>query len=247
MKTYLIKLCIVLLCVSGCNLNNEEKMYKPQCLYIDNFDYNNQVPFNNEIDLSYFNNSFIGGDSRVGSLVLYNKLTNADVKYIESLSLNMLNITKLNKDDENSPTMYQLFMNTDKENIYVMLGLNEIGWSTYEKWGVSYENFIKDLKNNHPNSNIYLILLYTPSNAYLVDKDTLINRVNKMNEVLIDIAKRNFVYYLNINESLVGEDGYIKEEYTFDGIHLTSSGTDVFIEYLRTHVGGSNYVKEICE
>ena len=89
--------------------------------------------------------------------------------------------------------------------------------------------------------------MYTPSNAYSVKKEIIQDKINNMNSLLIDIATRNYVYYLNPNEYLLGEDGYIKDEYSFDGIHFTSLGTDVFIEYLKEHVGGKMYVKEVCE
>ena len=58
----------------GCS--SKTNTYEKSCFYVDKFNYNNPVPYSDEVDETYFDNTLIAGDSRVGSLVLYNKLKN---------------------------------------------------------------------------------------------------------------------------------------------------------------------------
>ena len=118
MRTYFNKLIVLSLLLVGCS--SKTNTYEKSCFYVDKFNYNNPVPYSDEVDETYFDNTLIAGDSRVGSLVLYNKLKNADVKFIESLSLSMFKITKIEKDKEDSKTLYTYILDSDKENIYII-------------------------------------------------------------------------------------------------------------------------------
>ena len=126
----------VLLCstmLAGCHSSNStvKKESTYHCRNINYYDYTKPVPYTEEaIDASYYANTFFAGDSRMGSLYLYTPLRDygAEVWYCESMSLyriyDMLNPDMFAQFQEN--TLYSLLTTTQKKNIYIWLGINEI-------------------------------------------------------------------------------------------------------------------------
>lgn len=240
MKIFLISIFII--CCSGCLKKNTEE-YSLSCKNIDFYNYDNKVPDIFKENDEYFSDALFAGDSRIGSLVLYNKLSNADIYYIESLSLNMINITKIDGIDK---TLNDVIKNSDKKNIYFFIGINEIGMNSFEKWGEKLDTFVKDIKKISEDKHIYLIQSYTVLSAYKTPKEKIKEKVSIINDKIESAAKDNHVYFLNPDDYLLGDDGFIKKEYVFDGIHFNRTGVEVFVEYIKNHVAGEKYVKEIC-
>lgn len=240
MKVFLISLC--LFTAVGCT-SQKIKEYYQVCKTFDYYNYEEAVPLSEEVSDEYFKDSFIGGDSRVGSLILYHKLTDAKVVSIQSLSLNMIDITKV---EESDFTLLQMMKDTDKKSIYLFIGINELGMNSFDKWGSKLDEVVKSLKGANPDKDIYLIQSYTVLKAYKTATEKIQDKVNAVNTHIKEVAIKNHVYYLNPNDFLLGEDGFIKKEYVFDGIHFNQSGVDVFVSYLKSHVVGDKYVKEIC-
>jgi lysophospholipase L1-like esterase len=56
-----------------------------------------------------------------------------------------------------------------------------------------------------------------------VDKEKTNEKVATLNGLLRDYAKRNGVEYIDLN-SVLGKDGYLATEYTYDGVHLSAKG-----------------------
>ncbi len=239
MKVFLISL-LLFLCV-GCSSNSGKIEYSASCKRYDFYDYKNEVPETEMVDDSFFDDVFIGGDSRVGSFVLYNQLSNATLVYIDSLSLNMIDITT-HKDLND--TLHNLMMNTEKNNLYLFIGINEIGMGNFDKWAIKLDEFVKELKTTE--KNIYLIQSYTIHHAYGTPHEKVKDKVIMVNEKIKEVAENNFVYYLNPDPYLVGEDGYVFKDYVYDGIHFTKLGSEIFKDFLKSHVAGEKYVKEIC-
>ena len=41
--------------------------------------------------------------------------------------------------------------------------------------------------------------------------------------------------YINVAEAVIGEDGCLKTDLTWDGVHLNIKGCKIWLEYLKTH------------
>lgn len=244
MKTYLNKLILGLLClwfVIVPTSANENPKYA--CYKIDNYDYSLPVSQSEEVDDSYFDDALFIGDSRMGGFSLYSEIENREVYFIESLFINKLDITVL----EDGDTLFDKIEKTDKNNLYLMFGLNESGWKDFTLFTNSLEELILKIRGIHPSMNIYIFLLYTPQKTVAYDSEQIVDVVINDNIEIMKMAYRNNVFVLDMNPYLVGEDNLIRDEYTHDGVHLNKNGVKVMDEFVKTHVAKENtYVKEIC-
>ena len=61
-------------------------------------------------------------------------------------------------------------------------------------------------------------------------------KINKANAWIAELANENDCYYLNTASVLVDETGYLNPTYSNgDGIHISPKGFSVILEYIKTH------------
>lgn len=215
------------------------------CRQIDSYDYSSSLPETAEsADLD----AFFGGDTRVGSFELYGTLEERNTEVCFTESMNIFQIDEMAADGYDGKTLYDLLMETEKKNIYLLLGLNEIGYENYDSVAEQFRKLIDDLKNAHPEAGICFVLNYTPSAYYGLTTEQTIERTGALNEVIRSLAAENGCFFLDLSEILQNEEGLLKSEYTYNGIHLNPEGVIAAENYILTHaLNGGEYVKEVCE
>ena len=231
-------------------LAEEEETDTYSCRLIDFYDYYSPVPWGDYVDDSYYDTAFFGGDSRMGSLYLYGDIENGDIHYVTSLNLLYIDMMKVDdiEDEDSEVTLYQLLNETRKENVYLLFGINEIRNKDFTAFAEMYQEIITMLRNNNPNVNIYIILAYHPDYISNLPEPTLSEHLVNLNTTLMELAIRNYVFYLNLDNGMNDEEGTIIDDYVADGLHFTYQGTQAFKDYIATHVVRREvYVKEICE
>ncbi len=255
-KMILISLAACMLCGCGTNTKSttatetataEEK--KTACRTVDYYDYASPVPASDPIEDSYFLDTFFGGDSRMGSLALYSDLADrgADIYYAESLRLWAIETTEV-QTASGTDTMYNLVMNTDRKNVYLLLGINEIRSDDFTSWGEYYDDVVKTLLEKKPDTNVYLMMAYYPQELSDIDNDTLKANIDDENNRLKDIAVKYHAYLLDIDSSMKDSSGKVRDDLVWDGLHFNEDGGQAYANYIATHVvRKDNYVKEICE
>lgn len=223
----------------------DEQVYA--CRSIDFYDYQNPVPASDRIEDTYFADTLFGGDSRMGSLFLFSDLPDrgAEIHYVTSLSLWRIYDMELETADS---TLYDVLMDTGHGNIYLLIGINEIRSDNFSTWTEEYRTIVQEIRSRHPDVNIYLILAYHPLEISGLSDEQLSDHLKMENDGLIDIAGSEHVYYLNPDDVLAGDDGKVREDIVWDGLHLNEEGSQMFADYIATHVARKEvYVKEVCE
>lgn len=225
------------------------EMKKRICRKVDLYDYANDAPASEVADESYFSDAFFGGDSRMGSLALYSDLANygADIYYGESLRL--WSIESMDIDTgSGTDTMYNIIMNTTRNNIYLLLGINEIRSESFDDWAAYYEEIITAIIEKHPDANIYLMRSYYPQELSGIEPELLKQNIDTINEDMKNIAVKHHLYMLGIDSSMKDESGKVREDLVWDGLHFNEAGAQLYANYVASHVvRKEDYVKEICE
>lgn len=246
-------LCIALL-LCGCTGTKEEAVSGEEITYacrtMDYYDYTSPVPPSEAIETSYYSDTLFAGDSRMGALYLYGNLEGAEVQYVESLNLWLIDTMPLNNDTEGR-TMYDVLSTTEKGNVYLLFGINEIRQNEeyFDSWAFEqYQSILDLLKENYEDRKIYIILTYHPRHISNLEEPSLTEHLSWVNSRLKQLAYDNRVYYLDLDNGMDDEEGLIQDAYVSDGLHLNVEGTKAFEEYIATHVvRGETYVKEVCE
>ena len=130
-----------------------------------------------------------------------------------------------------------LSLEPDKyKKIYVMFGLNEMGWGNEELVREAYLKLVDMLKLYQPNAVIYLeSILPVSERKANSSKYFRIERIVERNEIIKAVAREEYVAYLDLYSVYCNEDGYLPKEYAADGVHLKSAYFPIWTEFLLTH------------
>ncbi len=124
----------------------------------------------------------------------------------------------------------------DCDKIYIMLGINELGWSKVKTFHDQYAKLVDRVRADHPEAKIVLQSI-PPVSAKQEAKKTYVNnaRIAEYNGVIQALAEEKECYFLDVAACLTGGDGLLPKDLNFDGIHLNPAGCKVWLNYLRTH------------
>ena len=135
-----------------------------------------------------------------------------------------------------------LFDHTEPQAIFVMIGINDLTKGTSDSELLdSYKAMIAALKQAHPNSKIVVqsILPHGANlDAILEKRPQLLGisneRIHALNQTLETIAKSAEVSYLDLQPLVVDDEGYLRAEFTTDGLHLNRQGYFVWRSAIQT-------------
>lgn len=129
----------------------------------------------------------------------------------------------------------------DFRRVYLMFGVNELGWPGSSAFFDYYERLIDLILNVRPDAVIYVQGLLPMNEAvYAASTDTpseyfTNTRIAEYNEKLAALAVRKSVVYLNPGEVIADETGTLPADATTDGIHLNVTYLRRWADYLYTH------------
>lgn len=178
------------------------------------------------------------GDSRTQGLILYNGLKKVqDYSYI-GLAVDTAVTKKFIKNSDGEEiTLLQDMQNKNIKTVYIMLGVNELGWSYPQVFKLKYKELIEEIRKVKPDCKIYVqsIIPMTKSKS---DNDKIFNNKNvaNFNQLIKEVAKEENVTYLDVQSALVDNQGYLPEEASTDGIHLDVEYCEKWLDYLKNNV-----------
>ncbi|MCR5625916.1 MAG: hypothetical protein K6F99_01225 [Lachnospiraceae bacterium] len=122
------------------------------------------------------------------------------------------------------------------KKVYLMFGLNEMGWGNDEMFAQCYYNLIDMVKYFDPEAVIYVQAI-PPVTKEKSEESALYNneKITARNEALKEIAKNEHVCYLNLGKVFEDEEGNMPSEYSSDGIHFKAQYIQIWKDYLKQH------------
>lgn len=194
-------------------------------------DSNNKVENDNEFDSTV---AFIG-DSRTQGFIMYNGLKEVqDYSYIGLMVDTAVTKKFVKTDDGNKITLLEDMKNKNIKKVYIMLGVNELGWSYPEVFKLKYGELIDRIREVKPDCKIYLqsIIPVTKSKS---NSDDIYNnsKIAKYNEYIKEVAKDKNVNYLDVKSVMIDSDGNLPESASTDGIHIGKNYCEKWLEYLK--------------
>ncbi|WP_300415803.1 GDSL-type esterase/lipase family protein [uncultured Oscillibacter sp.] len=195
------------------------------------------LPETAAVEDTYFDGALFLGDSRTEGLSLYSGLKTGHFYTTVGATVESV-FSKKNfpaGSGEKVPLL-DAAAEQDCDKIYVMLGINELGWSKTKTYHDQYAKLIDRLREDHPEAKIVLQSI-PPVSAKQEAKKTYVNngRIADYNEVIKTLAEEKGCYFLDVAACLTGEGGVLPVKQTTDGIHFNVSGCRTWLDYLRTH------------
>ena len=135
--------------------------------------------------------------------------------------------------------MVELLSLKQYDNVYIMLGVNELGYPA-ESYESGLGALLDKILELQPSAVVYLQIM-PPVNDAMCRQNGLAAYINnsnlsKFNEAIVRVAAEKRVVLLNTAEAYAGPDGQLPAELANDGCHFTYGGYTRWADYLRTHV-----------
>lgn len=186
---------------------------------------------------SYFDDALFIGDSRTEDFMLYSGLPNATSYAKASLSVS----TAFTKDVITAPsggkkTVVEALNFKQFKKVYIMFGINELGWNYPNLFIEKYAELIDAVKKAQPNAIIYIQAII-PVSAERSAKDVIYNntRIAQYNNLIYEMAQEKQVYFIDPGSAMVDETGALPADASSDGIHPSKAYCEIWVEYLKTH------------
>lgn len=188
---------------------------------------------------TYFDDVVFLGDSRTEGFSLYSGLKTGTYFYAVGATVESVFTKAVWETPKGKVPLLDAVAETPCGKVYVMLGVNELGWAKTETFRNQCTKVIDRIREDHPNAEVVLQSIL-PVSAKQDAKGSYVNneRIAVYNEQLLALAEEKECAYLNVAEAVVDENGCLRADWTFDGVHLNVKGCQAWLEYLRTHPVG---------
>lgn len=200
------------------------------------YDYSQPVPEADKVSEDWFSDAAFIGDSRMKGILNF-----SDFDYAAEFAYVGLNVadvfTKPYVETKNGSVSVSDALANDAEygRIYVMLGINELGWSSIDKFVDYYGKIVDLLRQTHPEAQIYIISILPVGSQATAGQPHLNNdRVAEFNGRILEMCTQKQVYYVNGFEALE-QDGKLPDDGSPDGVHMEPKYCHMLTDYLLTH------------
>lgn len=203
-----------------------------------NFNYNGVVA-GDVHDMSVLSKSVFIGDSRTEGLKLYTALPQSGARIYSSIGMmvsNALTDNIVTHEGEKMTLPAALAADPDFDSVYIMLGINELGWVYTQSYVDGYAKLVDSVRAANPEAKIYIqSLLPVTREKSNVDPVFHNARIEEFNKALSQLAADKGVLYLNVAEVFSSDGGALPAEASGDGIHLSKAYCNMWLEYILNH------------
>lgn len=201
------------------------------------------LPENGRVDMSYFNDVTFLGDSLTQGIAVYNDnvFPNSKLAAWKGCSPMTLLQSQMVMDDGTAVNAIDYVVSTNPQKLYILLGSNALTSQSDDVILKYYAELLDELGARLPGVLIYVQSIPTVTVEEEADRaskgqDFSIARINALNDQIARLTYIRGLYFVDLQEALCGDDGYLKPEYNGgDGLHLNGEGYLAWRDYLLTH------------
>ncbi len=204
---------------------------------LDGWYDNVKVPLTENKGDDYFNSLVMVGDSNMKNMYLYGLINRGKAWAIPCLHAESMHYTKLYIYGTNGyMTLLDAVKANKPEKLILNFGSFSTIWISEATFVAQASAMIEAIQKESPNTEIALISIY-PITQYGVNNDNFKQElINKCNFHLLELADKYKLKFLDVSTVLKDSTGYGNPAYYVgDGFHLTSNGTVVVKNYIKTH------------
>lgn len=199
------------------------------------YDFSAPVPESAAVDKSYFDDAVFLGDSRTEDFILYAGLANTNAYARMGMNVKTAFTEPVIALGGKNYTVVDALAQTQFSKVYMMFGVNELGW-TYPKIFIQkYGELIDAARKINPNAIIYVqpILPVTKNHR---DGDENNDRIQTFNTMIRRMAAEKRAYFINTSAAVADAEGFLPDDAASDGVHLNKKYCLKWLAYLQTHI-----------
>lgn len=196
-----------------------------------------EIDSSNDIKDDDFADAAFIGDSRTVGLQMNTDKPKAS--FYASIGLNIdsaLTDSAITLDNGEKGKVLDAMKQRQFGRIYIMFGINELGWPYPDIFEEKYEELINQIRKVQPDAKIYvqsiLPVSYLAANTNAVFTNENINNFNKY---VKQAAENTDAVYLDVGSYFKDENGSLPVEASTDGIHFIREYCQEWINYLANN------------
>lgn len=183
----------------------------------------------------YFDDALFIGDSRTVGLSEYGNLSNATYFALSGMSIYNVEKETVSVANVGRVTLNYLMTNQTYGKIYVMLGINELGYDrnqTVKRFG----EFLGRLREAQPNAIIYIgANLHVTESRSSTDAVFNNRNIDAYNAAIAEFADQQSCFYIDVNELFDDANGNLRADYSNDNAHPLGKYYASWCEWLKEH------------
>ena len=188
---------------------------------------------------TYIDETIFVGDSNTYRYYQYGLLELDQVVAVEGLGIQNFTTDKsiYFKSDDNGYSIPDALAKMKPRRIIVMMGTNNAdGTMSASDFASNYRTALEAIKTAYPYTDIIVSAVPPIPEDHSSYPNMSMETINEFNDALAQMCVDNGYKFLNVNDVLVGDDGYGKSQYFLSGdIHLKKDALTAIMEYARTH------------
>ena len=171
-------------------------------------------------NISYFDDAAFLGDSRTLGISDYAGLDAADFYCDSGMTIFKILEEEVTYQKTGSKVlMPEVLQNKKYGKIYIMLGMNELGYGNTEMYLEQYRQVLIQIREWQPEAIIYIMAnLHVSEEKNNMETEFNNMNINSKNAASAELANGTDVFYLDVNPVFTDEEGYLNAELTFDEI-----------------------------
>ena len=188
------------------------------------------------VEDTYFSDAVFVGDSRTEGFYLYSGLKEGQYLYSVGATVESVFSKSTQQTAAGKVPILDALAGMECSKIYIMLGVNELGWNSSQTFRDQYAKVIDRVQADHPDATVVIQSILPVSQAQ-EDKKTYVNnaRIREYNTLLEGLAEEKGCVYLDVASTVSDETGCLRSDWNFDGVHLNTAGCKAWLQYLKEH------------
>lgn len=195
-----------------------------------------------EVPESYFDNTLFIGDSKTDGMRMWGRLGKA--RYFCGTNYSVYNVFDKRASDEDfkDATLDSVLSDRVYDQVYILLGYNECGYP-YDSLMKQFRYVIARVHKAQPDARVILHgIMHASAKTAKKYSYYTVEHIEMMNDGLRQLAEETEgIYYVDCNAPFCDEDGWLLDEVSADGEHLTPDYTAQWAREIRRQaVRGQN-------
>ncbi len=124
------------------------------------------------------------------------------------------------------------------EKVFFLIGINSLRDDNIDECIEKYTPLVENVRSRG-DFDLYLISILPVSEEVSKELGVSPDTIVSFNETIAEQASKNNATYLDLYSQLKDDYGYIRPEYTIDGIHLTDEAYKIWTDDIRPYIEGN--------
>ncbi len=185
------------------------------------------------VDDGYFLDACFIGDSRTKGFGMYSGLTTTTYAKVGLQLYKVFDDRVVETANGKLTVPEALAVGPQFGKIYLMFGLNEMGWGNDEMFMQKYYELIDTIKALQPGAIIYVQQVIHVTGSKAAASPVFANdKIDHRNELLRKVAADEYVYYIELNDVFTDDEGKLPAECSFDGVQISGAAMPVWEDSL---------------